>query len=120
MAALRRARTRDRRDMSFLPPDTISVHDSQITVDADAVADGLGLTVEELRQEIAEGRVVAVAETGIAEDDGRLRLTFRHGTRIWRIVRLADGSLVDERTAGSKTVRAADRIDPGCVAGSAS
>ncbi|MEQ9706427.1 MAG: DUF6522 family protein [Roseitalea porphyridii] len=86
--------------MSCLPPDTISVLGSQITVDAEAIADGLGLTVETLRQEMDAGRIAAVAETGIDEDDGRLRLTFRHGTRIWRIIRLVDGTLVDERTAG--------------------
>lgn len=86
--------------MSRLPRDSVSVLGSQITVDAEAVADGLGLTVEALRQEMSKGRVVAVAETGIADDDGRLRLTFRRGTRIWRIVRLADGTLIDEQTAG--------------------
>lgn len=100
MAARGAARTRGQRDMPCLPPGTISMLDNQITVDAYAVADGLGLTVNALRQEMAAGRVVAVAETGIAEDDGRLRLTFRYGKRIWRIVRLADGSLVDERTTG--------------------
>lgn len=97
--------------MPPLPPDTISVLDSQITVDAEAIADGLGLTVDALRQEMSEGRVAAVAETGIAEDDGRLRLTFRHGTRIWRIVRLADGTLLDERTAGPETGQVAEGLE---------
>ena len=97
--------------MSSLPPDTISVHNSQVTVDAEAIADGLGLTVDALRQEMAEGRVVSVAETGIAEDDGRLRLPFRQGERIWRIVRLADGTLVDERNVEPNTAQVAEGRD---------
>ena len=99
--------------MSVLPSDTIDVLGSQITVDADAVADGLGLTVEVLHKEMTEGRVLAVTEAGIADDDGRLRLTFRHGTRIWRIVRLADGTLFDERTAESETGQVAEHREPG-------
>lgn len=85
--------------MPGLEPEKVSILGSQITIDANAVAEGLGLDVETLRSEMAKGRIAAIAETGIAENDGRMRLTFRHGARIWRVERLKDGSLRDERIA---------------------
>ena len=113
MAARRSARTWGQRNMSILPSTTIDVLGNQITVDADAIAEGLGLTVEVLQKEMAEGRVLAVTETGIADDDGRLRVTFRYGTRIWRIVRFADGTLVDEQVAESETGQAIEHREVG-------
>ena len=99
--------------MSVLPSNTIDVLGTQITVDAEAIAEGLGLTVEVLKKEMREGRVLAVTETGIADHDGCLRVAFRHGTRIWRIVRFADGTLVDEQVAEPETGQAVEHREVG-------
>ena len=44
---------------------------------------------------MANGLVVSVAKTGVDEDAGRTRLTFRYRARIWRVVIEADGSLIE-------------------------
>ena len=58
---------------------------------------------------MAHGRVTSVSETGVDEDAGRTRLTFRYGARVWRVVIEADGSLVEDPVPGAKGLR---RTDP--------
>jgi hypothetical protein len=41
------------------------------------------------------GIVYGVVETGVAEDEGRTRLTFRYRARAWRVVVEPDGTLVE-------------------------
>jgi hypothetical protein len=52
----------------------------------------LGLSVDRLRAEMRRG-VVGVAERGVGEDAGRLRLTFCYRARSWTAVVEADGTL---------------------------
>ena len=74
----------------------IHVDDGNITVDADALASKLGLTVAALKENMAKGLVMSVTETGEGEDAGRTRLTFRYRARVWRVVIEADGSLFED------------------------
>ncbi len=76
------------------PP--VRFDDGEITVDAEILAPKLGLTVEALKQNMAKGLVMSVAETGENEDAGRTRLTFRYRARVWRVVINADGSLLED------------------------
>ncbi len=94
--------------MTPLPQTAVKVGDDEITVDAAVLAPRLGLTVEALKQHMGEGRVTSVSETGVDEDAGRARLTFRYGARIWRVVIEADGSLIEDPVPGAKGPRAAD------------
>ena len=82
--------------MTQLPPTTVSVSDGHFTVDAEVLAPKLGLTAEALKEAMASGLVTSVAESGIDEDAGRTRLTFRYRARIWRVVVEADGSLLED------------------------
>ncbi len=82
--------------MTSLSSAVICIDDGDITVDAEALASNLGLAVEALKENMAKGLVVGVAETGQDEDAGRTRLTFRHGARVWRVVVEADGTLFDD------------------------
>jgi Family of unknown function (DUF6522) len=53
----------------------------------------LGLSVDRLRAEMRRGVVYGVAERGVGEDAGRLRLTFRYRARSWTVAVEADGTL---------------------------
>jgi len=55
----------------------VSIVDRDILIDAKALESKLGLTVGSLKENIANGLVYSVAETGVNEDEGRTRLTFR-------------------------------------------
>ena len=74
----------------------VRVDKGDITVDAEALAPKLGLTVEALKENMAKGLVTGVTETGEDEDAGRIRLTFRYRARVWRVVIEADGRLFEE------------------------
>ena len=82
--------------MTQLPSATLSAGDGNYTVDADILAPKLGLSVEALREAMAGGLVTSVAETGVDEDTGRVRLTFFYRARIWRIVVETDGTLTED------------------------
>src|SRR5215213_10089263 len=85
------ARTRGAMMDPSLP--VIEVQGGEATVEAGHLAAKLGLSVDRLRAEMGRGVVYGVAERGIGEDAGRLRLTFRHRARSWTVVVEADGTL---------------------------
>lgn len=78
--------------MTRLSATTISLSNGDITIDAEALAPKLGPTVRALKENMAKGLVTSVAETGVDEDAGRTRLTFRYRARVWRVVMEADGN----------------------------
>jgi hypothetical protein len=63
----------------------------EIVVDAAAVAPRLGLTPERFMEELRRGLVFQVTETGVGEDAGRIRLTFRYRAREFSMILNADG-----------------------------
>ena len=81
--------------MSPVPASAITIADGEITVDAERLAPRLGLSAEVLKAEMHKGNVSSVAETGINEDAGRTRVTFRYRTRAWTVVVDPDGTLRD-------------------------
>ena len=81
--------------MSPVPASAITIADGEITVDAELLAPKLGLSAEALKAEMRKGNVSSVAETGIDEDAGRTRVTFKYRTRVWTGVVNPDGTLVD-------------------------
>ena len=77
-------------------PTDVSIVDGNITIDAEALAPKLGLSVDALKEKMANGLVTGIAETGVDKDAGRARLTFRYRGRVWRIVVKPDGTLVED------------------------
>lgn len=61
-------------------------------VDAAAIAPQLGLTPERFMEELRRGLVFQVTETGIGEDAGRIRLTFRYRAREFSMILDAAGA----------------------------
>ncbi len=68
--------------------------DGEIIVDVEFVAPDLGLTPEEFMEEMEAGRVYQVAEKGVDDDEGRMRLTFRHRAKETRFVIDENGQIV--------------------------
>ena len=81
--------------MSPVPASTITIADGEITIDAGLLASRLGLSAASLKAEMRKGIVSSVAETGLNEDLGRTRLTFRYRTRVWIVVVESDGTVVE-------------------------
>ncbi|MDQ5848979.1 MAG: DUF6522 family protein [Pseudomonadota bacterium] len=81
--------------MSPVPASAITIADGEITIDAELLAPKLGLSAEALKAEMRKGIVSSVAETGINEDAGRTRVTFRYRTRAWTVVVDPDGTSVE-------------------------
>ena len=81
--------------MSLVHASAITIADGEITIDADLLAPKLGLLAEALKAEMRKGNVSSVAETGINEDAGRTRVTFRYRTRAWIRVVDPDGTMIE-------------------------
>jgi len=92
--------------MSSFPGSAISIADGEITIDAELLAPKLGLSAEALKAGMRAGMVSSVAETGINEDVGRTRLTFRYRSRAWTVVVDPDGNLVESIAPAPKTLPA--------------
>ncbi len=81
--------------MSSPQTEAITIVNGEITVDAELLAPKLGLSAAALKAEMRKGSIDSVAETGINEDAGRTRVTFRYRTRAWTVVVDPDGTLHD-------------------------
>ncbi|MFT5487634.1 MAG: hypothetical protein ACI9JL_004249 [Paracoccaceae bacterium] len=89
----------------------VSLYNGDITIDAEALAPKLGLTAGALKENMANGLVTSVAETGTNDDAGRTRLTFRFRARVWRVVIDADGTLTEAPVPPVKPATARDRFN---------
>ena len=99
--------------MSSVPGSAIAIADGEITIDAELLASKLGLSAAALKAEMRKGIVYSVAETGINEDAGRTRLTFRYRARVWTVVVDPDGNLVESIASVAKALPAnTDRLNP--------
>jgi len=92
--------------MSSVPGSAISIADGEITIDAELLASKLGLSVALFKAEMRKGIISSVAETGINEDVGRTRLTFRYHSRAWIGVVDPDGNLVESIAPAPKALPA--------------
>ncbi|GAB5467936.1 MAG: DUF6522 family protein [Rhodospirillales bacterium] len=91
--------------MSQLPRTAVTVADGDITIAAEILAPGLGLSVSALKANMAKGLVTSVSETGQGEDAGRRRLTFRYRAKVWRVVVEPDGRLVESPPPSAKPAK---------------
>jgi hypothetical protein len=58
------------------------------------IAEGLHLSLSQLRQQMREGRITGVSERGTGEDLGRHRLTFFSEHRRFRVVLDERGAII--------------------------
>ncbi len=76
----------------------IVVADGAFEVDADIVAEGLGIAVPLLQAEMRSGRITTLSERGIDADQGRHRLTFFSETKRLRLVIDEHGAIIQRAT----------------------
>ena len=72
----------------------IEFENGAVQIDASIVADGLGVALPFLQQEMRAGRITSLAERGLDADSGRHRLTFFSEHRRFRVVVDETGAIV--------------------------
>src|SRR4051812_50006129 len=77
----------------------IEFEDGTIQIEASVIAEGLGLTLPRLREQMRAGRITSLAERGVDADSGRHRLTFFSEHRRFRVVVDQTGAII-QRSAG--------------------
>ena len=81
--------------MSAVSASAITIAEGEISIDAELLAPKLGLSATTLMEEMRKGIVFSVTETGINEDAGRTRITFRYRARAWAVVVDPDGTWIE-------------------------
>ena len=76
----------------------IEFRDGNVQVDAFVIADGLGITLPVLRQQMRAGKITSLSERGTDADRGRHRLTFFSEHRRFRLV-IDDSGAIIQRSA---------------------
>jgi hypothetical protein len=72
----------------------IEFRDGVVQVDASLIAEGLGITLPSLRQQMQAGEITSLAERGTDADNGRHRLTFFSAHRRFRLVVDTEGAII--------------------------
>lgn len=72
----------------------VEVTDGRFTVDATVLAEALEIPARDVLRHMRDGRLTSICETGIGEDEGKWRLTFRYGGRALRLTVDAQGNIL--------------------------
>ena len=72
----------------------VEFENGAVQIDAAIVAEGLGLALPRLQQDMRDGRITSFAERGIDADSGRHRLTFFSEHRRFRVVVDETGAII--------------------------
>jgi hypothetical protein len=86
------ARNHRKAQVQLMKP--IEFENGTVQIDAAIVAEGLGLALPLLQQEMRAGKITSFAERGIDADSGRHRLTFLSAHRRFRVVVDETGAIV--------------------------
>ncbi|WP_338690832.1 DUF6522 family protein [Bradyrhizobium sp. 26S5] len=76
----------------------IAFADGTFEVDANVVAEGLGIAVPLLQAEMRSGKITTLSERGVDADAGRHRLTFFSEHRRLRLVIDERGTIIQRST----------------------
>jgi len=72
----------------------IEFENGAVEIDASIVAEGLGLALPMLQEEMRAGKITSFAERGVDADSGRHRLTFFSEHRRFRVVVDQAGTII--------------------------
>ena len=89
----------------------IDIGNGEVEVDASIVAQGLGITPDLLRDEMREGKVTSRLERGVADDEGRHRLTFFADNKSLSLI-VDDAGRVVKSSALERGDAQPGRVDP--------
>jgi hypothetical protein len=76
----------------------IEFSDGEVQVDASVIAEGLGIALPVLRQQMQAGKITSLSERGIDADAGQRRLTFFSEHRRFRLI-VNDSGAIIQRSA---------------------
>jgi hypothetical protein len=76
----------------------IEFDDGAVQVDAAVIAEGLGISLPLLQEQMQAGKITSLFERGIDADRGRHRLTFFSEHRRFRLVLDERGAIVQRST----------------------
>jgi len=76
----------------------VEFRDGELQIDASVIAEGLGIPVPVLRQQMQAGEITSLSERGLDADLGRHRLTFFSKHRRFRVV-VDDSGAILQRSA---------------------
>ena len=68
--------------------------DGDVEIDAAVIAEGLGIALPVLKQQMQAGEITSLSERGVDADLGRHRLTFFSEHRRFRVVVDASGAII--------------------------
>jgi hypothetical protein len=72
----------------------VEFRDGAVEIDASVIAEGLGIALPLLREQMRAGQITSRSERGTDADHGRHRLTFFSGHRRFRLVVDESGAVV--------------------------
>ena len=76
----------------------VEFQEGSIQVDAETIADGLGIAPSAVQDQLREGKITARYERGIDDDEGRHRLTFFTEHQRLRLVVDESGNVLQRST----------------------
>ena len=76
----------------------VEFENGTVEIDAFVVAEGLGIALPLLREQMRAGKITSVSERGIEDDGGRHRLTFFSEHRRFRVVVDESGAIIQRST----------------------
>jgi len=76
----------------------VEFENGAVEIDAFVVAEGLGIALPLLREQMRAGKITSVSERGIEHDGGRHRLTFFSEHRRFRVVVDESGAIIQRST----------------------
>jgi hypothetical protein len=76
----------------------VEFHDGDLQIDASVIAEGLGIALPVLKQQMQAGEITSLSERGLDSDLGRHRLTFFSKHRRFRVV-VDDSGAILQRSA---------------------
>lgn len=79
---------------------SVTVDGAEFGVDAAIIAEGLGIEPAQVLTAMRERRITSLCERGIAEDEGRSRLTFYFGRRRLRLIVDDIGNILERSAEG--------------------
>jgi hypothetical protein len=76
----------------------VEFRDGDLEIDASVIAEGLGIALPVLRQQMQAGKITSLSERGVDADLGRHRLTFFSEHRRFRVVVDDSGAILQRST----------------------
>lgn len=76
----------------------VEIENGTVAIDASVIAEGLGIALPLLREQMRAGEITSRSERGIDDDNGRYRLSFFSEHRRFRVVVDQAGAIIQRST----------------------